>query len=215
MYKRLTLDETKQNLTLYRELDDHKAIENLVECNEGLVRFLANKYKDKGLTYDELLSAGREGLLRAINKFDYFEKPIEGFSTYISVSIENQIRMELRKYNKHSHVLSFDEPIGQNKDGEEIKVEDLIGTDADELINNVISEIKSDIVREALQCLTSREQQIILLRYGLGDTYRKTQEEIAKMFGCSRAFISHKEQKALRKMRHPRNTGKLKDFIEE
>ena len=75
--------------------------------------------------------------------------------------------------------------------------------------------MKIDIVREALQCLTSREQQIIFLRYGLDEVHKKTQDEVAEIFGCSKATIAKQEQKALVKMRHPRNTRKLKDFIED
>ena len=75
--------------------------------------------------------------------------------------------------------------------------------------------MKIDIVREALKSLTSREQQIILLRYGLDDANRKTQEEVAKIFKCSTHTIARQEQKALVKMRHPRNTRKLKDFIDD
>lgn len=215
MARRLSLDETKKCLKAWKELTDKEALEILMICNGGLVVFLAKKYLGKGLTFEELQSAGNEGLLRAINKFDYNERAIEGFSSYISVSIENQIRMELRKYNKHSHVLSFEKPIGQNKDGKEMKVEDLVGTDAEQLIESVISDIKIDFVRKALQCLTSREQQIILLRYGLDEAHQKTQDEIAEIFGCSQSAIAKQEQKALIKMRHPRNTRKLKDFIDE
>lgn len=215
MNKRLSLDETKKCLRAWREFADREALEILIICNSGLVRFFSKKYLGKGLTFEELQSAGNEGLINAINKFDYNERAIEGFSSYISIAIENQIRMELRKYHKHSHVLSFDQPIGQNKDGDEMKVEDLIGTDAEQLIEDVISEIKIDIVREALQCLTSREKQIILLRYGLDEVHKKTQDEIAEIFGCSKATIVRQEQKALIKMRHPRNTKRLKDFIDE
>lgn len=125
------------------------------------------------------------------------------------------MKMELRRYKKHSHVLSFDQPIGQNKNGDEMTIEDLVGTDSEQLIEDVISEIKSDIVREALQCLTSREKQIILLRYGLDEIHKKTQDEVAEIFGCSKSTIAKQEQKALIKMRHPKNTRKLKDFIEE
>lgn len=112
-------------------------------------------------------------------------------------------------------MVSFEEPIGHSKDGDELKIEDIVGTDAEELVENVISGMKIEIVREALKCLTSREQQIILLRYGLDEAHRKTQDEVAQIFGCTRALISRQEQKALIKMRHPRNTRKLKDFIEE
>lgn len=215
MARRLSVDETKNCLRAWRELSDEDALELLVICNGGLVGFFAKKYLGKGLTFEELKSAGTEGLINAINKFDYNERAIEGFSSYVSIAIENQIRMELRKYNKHSHVLSFDQPIGQNKDGDEMTIEDLVGTDAEQLIEDVISEMKIDIVREALQCLTSRERQIILLRYGLDEAHKKTQDEIAEIFGCSKTTIANQEQKALIKMRHPRNTRKLKDFIEE
>ena len=190
MARRLTLDETKNCLRAWRELANEEALEVLTICNGGLVGFFAKKYLGKGLTFEELQSAGNEGLLNAINKFDYNERAIEGFSSYISIAIENQMKMELRKYNKHSHVLSFDQPIGQNKDGDEMRIEDLVGTDAEQLIEDVISEMKIDIVREALQCLTSREQQIILLRYGLDEVYKKKQDEVAEIFCCSKTTIA-------------------------
>lgn len=215
MAKILTFDETNKCLRAWRELNDKNALEILIISNSGLVVFFAKKYMGKGLTFEELQSAGNVGLLNAINKFDYKERAIEGFTSYISVAIENCMKMELKKYHKHSHVLSFDQPIGQNKDGKEMRIEELVGTDTEQLIEDVISEIKIDIVREALQCLTSREQQIILLRYGLDETYKKTQEEVAEIFGCSQSVIARQEKKALLKMRHPRNTRKLKDFIED
>ena len=215
MTRRLTLDETKKSLIAWRELGDKKALEVLTIFNGGLVGFYAKKYLGKGLTFEELKSAGNEGLIKAINKFDYNERAIEEFSPYIAVAIENTIKKELTKYNKHSNVLSFDQPIGQNKDGDEMKIEDIIGTDAEKLIEDVISEMKIDIVRDALKCLTSREKQIILLRYGLDEAHKKTLDELAEIFGCSRATIANQEQKALIKMRHPRNTRKLKDFIDE
>lgn len=215
MARRLDLNETKKCLIAWREYGDEEAVKNLIICNGGLVGFFAKKYLGKGLTFDELRSAGNLGLLNAINRFNYGERAIEGFVNYISVAIDNQMKQELKKYNKHSHVLSFEQPIGQNKDGDEMKIEDLIGTDADQLIEDVISEMKIEIVREALQCLTSRERQIILLRYGLDEVHKKTQDEVAEIFGCSKATIAKQEQRALVKMRHPRNTRKLKDFIED
>lgn len=215
MTRRLTLEETKNCLKAWKELADEKALELLMTCNEGLVAFLAKKHLGKGLTFEELQSAGNEGLLNAIDKFDYNARKIEAFSSYISIAIENQIRMELRQYNKHSHVLSFNQTISQDDNGNEMKIKDLVGTDADQLIEDVISNMKTDTIRDALQCLTDREQRIMLLRYGLGEVHRKTQNEIAKMFGCTRQTICKQEQKALIKMRQPKNRRKLKDFIEE
>ncbi len=215
MAKRLTLDETQKCLKAWREIDDKDALNALTICNSGLVTFFAKKYLGKGLTFEELQSAGTEGLLNAINKFDYKERSIEGFSSYIAVAIEHQIRRDLEKNNKHSQVLSLEQTIGQNKDGDEMKIEDIIGTDAEELFENVVAEMKIDIVREALQSLTSKELQIILLRYGLDEAHKKSLEEVAEIFGCSRTTIANQEQRALIKMRHPRNTRKLKDFIDE
>ena len=215
MAKVLSLDETKELLKRWREEKNIKTYVKLVVGNSGLVSYIAKKYLGKGLSFEELVSAGNLGLINAINMFDYQERDIKGFSTYIGISIENAMLGELRKYNKHSHVMSIYEPIGTNKDGEDITLEDILATDDDELLDKVISEIKSDIIKEALRSLTTREQKIILMRYGLDDKYKKTQGEIAKILGCSKQTIATQEQKALVKMRHPRNTKKLKDFIEE
>lgn len=215
MPRRLTLEETRNCLIAWKELQKDDALTLLTACNRGLVFYFAQKYMGKGLTFNELVSAGDEGLVRAINKFNYMEYGAEIFSSYISTAIENSMRNELKQYNKHSHVLSFDQPIGQNKDGDDLKLEDIIGTDAEELVDNVIEEMKIDVVRDALQCLTSREKQIILLRYGLDDEHKKTQEEVAKIFDCSISTIVKQEQKALIKMRHPKNTRKIKDFLDD
>lgn len=214
MARRLTLEETEKCLKAWRELKDEDALTLLTVCNSGLVGFFAKKYIGNGLTFDELVSAGNEGLIRAINKFDYQEREIQSFSSYVAIVIENAMRRELKNYNKHRHVLSYDQPIYESKDGDELTLKDIIGSDADELEKNVIAKMKNDVVREALKTLTSREQQIILARYGLDDAHKKTLEELAEIFGCSKQSIANQEKKALVKMRHPRNTKKLKDFLD-
>jgi len=115
----------------------------------------------------------------------------------------------------HAEVLSFSQSIGQNKDGKEQTLEDTLGTDDDMLINDVLSDIKSEVVKNALNSLTSKERKIILLRYGLEKDKCKTLEEVGEIFGVTRERIRQTEEKALIKMRHPRNTRKLKDFIED
>jgi len=211
---KLNLDETKNYLVAWREYNDKSALESLIISNTGLIIFFVRKYLGKGLSFEELKSAANLGLLNAINKFNYKERAIEGFSTYISISIENSIKTDLIKYNKHKDVISFDQPISYSKEGDELKIEDILGTYSEQLIEDIISEMKIDIVREALSCLTSRERQIILLHYGLDEKHKKTQEEVAKLFGCSKTTIGNQEQRAILKMRHPRNTKKLKDFLE-
>ncbi len=215
MAKRLNLEETEKCLRAWRECQDENALLLLVTCNGGLITHIAKRNLKDGPTFEDLFSAGKEGLIKAIENFNYNEYGIQSFSSYISHYIEGYILREKQRFTKHNHVLSFEQPIGQNKNGDEMRIEDIVGTDAEQLIENVISEMQIDIVREALQCLTSKEQQIILLRYGLDETYRKTQEEVAQILNCSQAQIARIEQKALVKMRHPRNTRKLKDFIDE
>lgn len=210
--RRLTLEETSKLLNSYRETQDKEALELLVLSNMGLVGYFSMRYLNRGVDYDDLKSAGIEGLIRAINKFD-IEKSIKAFSTYISVAIDNQIKMEVRKQRKHNGVMSLDAPISSNTDGDEITIKDIIGTDEEQLFNDVILKLKVDILKEVLQSLTYREQQIILLRYGLGNDCKKTQGEIAEIFNVSQVTIFRQEQRALVKMRHPRNTRKLKDFI--
>lgn len=214
MARRLSLEETQKCLRAWRELGDEEALTLLTICNSGLVAYFAKKYSGKGLDFEELVSAGNEGLIRAINKFDYNIREVQGFSVYIATAIENSMIADLRKNNKHSNVLSIYEPLGHNKDGDELTIEDIVGTDAEELLENVIAEIKNNTVRDALRSLTSRQQQIIFLRYGLDEAHQKTQNEVAEMFGCSKTTIAKEEHKALVKMRHPRNTRRLKDYID-
>lgn len=214
MYEKLTEEETKQYLVAWRKFKDKKSRDILISNNIRLVTFIAKKYLGKGLSYDEILSAGSLGLMNAINKFDYEDYPLNTFSTYISTAIENQIKRDLNSCNKHNHVLSFEEPLGTSKDGDEMTLGQTLGTDIDELTENVDVNLKKDILIKSLKCLTTREKEIILLRYGLNGKDGKTLEEIAEIFNCSRQTILNQERKALIKMHHPRNTRKLKDFVD-
>ena len=213
MARKLSLDETKRFLIAWREYEDKDALTVLVECNQGLVGFFISKNIGKGLSFDELMSAGNLGLLKAINGFDYENVSIKAFSSYLAVSIDREMKKDIKKNDKHSDVISFDDHIyGEDDD---LTIEDIIGTDEDELLNNVIDNLKIDIVRDALKSLSHREQQIILLRYGLDDKHRKSQEEVAEILNCSSQNVSLIERRALIKMRHPRITKKLKDFIND
>lgn len=209
------LEKSKKNIILWRQYKDQDAVTEIIKDYKGFVIMFVRRYLGQGLSFEELESAGMLGLLNAINKFDYINIGMEAFSTYAGLAIERTIQYDLKKYKKHSHVLSLNEPIGQNKDGDDLKIEDIIGTDEEELLEEVISNIKSEILRNALKSLTTKEQKIILLRFGLDDIHAKTLDEIASMFNCTGESIRIQEKKALIKMRHPRNTRKLKDFIDE
>lgn len=211
---RITDKQTAELLKHYKQTGDQKVLEILILSKMRLVHYIIKKYLNTGMPYEDLKSLAVLGLIKAINKFD-IQKPIEAFTKYISITIDNQILEEIRKEKKHRRVISFETPISQSKDGDDLTIEDIIGSDEDALFNEVVSEIKSEIVRNALRCLTYQEQQLILLRFGLNDSYKKTQEEAAKMLNCSQSQIKRLEKKALIKMRHPRNVRQLKDFYDE
>lgn len=216
--KILTSEELRNLLTRWRYSNDQQAITIIIERNMGLVRKIASKFRDYNFTFEELEMIGMEKIWESANNFNFEDKGEElakVFGAYLAVSIERGILREIKKNAKHAEVLSFSQSIGQNKDGKEQTLEDTLGTDDDMLINDVLSDIKSEVVKNALNSLTSKERKIILLRYGLEKDKCKTLEEVGEIFGVTRERIRQTEEKALIKMRHPRNTRKLKDFIED
>lgn len=215
MKENYSVEKSIKLLKAWRENKDREALNLLIISNTGLVIYHAKKYLGNGLSLDELKSAGYLGLLNAVNHYNYEEKDNYNFVPYVSVAIKNTILNDLRKYRKHSYVLSLSEPVMNNDDNYELTLEDIISTDPDGLIDKVIDDMKIDIVKDSLKSLTSREQKIIILRYGLDDMHRKTQKEVAELFGCSPAIIAKQENKALVKMRHPKNTRKLINLIED
>lgn len=214
--KKLTNEETINLIINYRVHNDKNALDTLLNEYKGLIVYILKKYLNRGLSYDELLSAGNFGLIKAINNIDYNVEN-NNCAGYFYTYIEGYIKNEINQYKKHhDNAISFEQPIiTSSKDGDELKLEDILGTDSEETINEVIEEMKINVVKDALKCLTTREKQIILMRYGLDDAHKKTVEEVAKYFDCTTRTIYNQEQKALKKMRHPKNTKRLKDFIED
>ena len=182
----------------------------LVTSNMALVIYIAKKYMNKGISFEDLVSAGNEGLVKAINMFDYINYSIEGFSEYIFTTIENYIKNEFREYNKHSKVLSFNDPIAYNKYGDDYKLSEIVGTDDEILFNDIINKMQISSVREALKTLSPMELKIIILRYGLDFQNRKTFTEIAHILGKSKSVISIQEKKALIKLRSFNSVVNLK-----
>ncbi len=127
-------------------------------------------------------------------------------------SINNAILQELNRENKHNHVLSLEEPIGYDEKGNKLLIEDILRTDDELLLKEVLKGFQSEAIKECLKDLTINERKTILLRYGLDDFQGKTFKEIAEIMGCSVAKVRLHNQKALVKMREPRITKKIKDF---
>ncbi len=191
--KPLTVAEEKQAFEAFWQ-GDEKAKEKLISHNLRLVAHIVKKYNQSGEA-DDLISVGSIGLIKAINTFRY-DKNTQ-FSTYAARCIENEILMLLRAGKKHTGVMSLGECLGQDKDGNEVCLIDILPSDED-LEQNVENNILTDKLFALIKnSLSDREYQIISLRYGLNNGPAYTQREVAKKLGISRSYISRLEKKAL------------------
>ena len=198
--------EKEQEYLLLSAKGDKEAKEILVKHNLRLVAHIAKKYANYG-DNDELISIGSIGLIKAIESF----KSDKGTSlaTYASRCIENEILMTMRTSKKHRSNVSLNEPIGVDKDGNELVIMDMLESD-----KNVIEDVENSIMMEKLSAITKsvldeREYQIIKLRDGLENTGALTQREVAKKFNISRSYVSRIEKKALEKIKKSVNKDDL------
>lgn len=177
---------------------DREARNILVERNLRLVAHIVKKFDNTGEDADDLISIGTIGLIKAVNTFDPEKKT--RLATYAARCIENEILMHLRSSKKaRSEVLLYD-PIGADKEGNEITLLDILGTDADLVTDRVEQRIDTERLRERLGRLSRREKLILELRYGLVDGVRQTQREISKALGISRSYVSRIEKRAIHKL---------------
>lgn len=180
--------------------ESRQAKEILIIRNLRLVAHIAKKYQNADMEAQDLISIGTIGLIKAIVSYDSDKN--SKLATYAAKCIDNELLMMLRSKKKFSREVSIYEPIGTDKEGNEISLLDILKQDqtdpVDEMnIQENISRLRSIINR----CLTSRERDIILLRYGLMTGKEVTQREIGEYFGISRSYISRIEKKALQKLR--------------
>jgi len=191
--KPLTIAEEKDFFNKFWQ-GDQKAKEKLISHNLRLVAHIVKKYNTAGEA-DDLISVGSIGLIKAINTFSY-DKNTQ-FSTYAARCIENEILMLLRASKKHNNVVSLSECLGQDKDGNEVCLIDIVPSPDDmqqTVENNILTEKLMSLIKRSLG---EREYQIISLRYGLNNGPAYTQREVAKKLGISRSYISRLEKKAL------------------
>lgn len=177
---------------------DREAKEILIRHNLRLVAHIAKKYANYGDS-DELISVGSIGLIKAVDSF----KPGKGtqLATYASRCIENEILMAMRVGKKYRLNVSLNEPVGVDRDGNELTIMDMLAE-----TGSVIDDVESNILMERLaevtkKCLGEREYSIIRLRYGLQGSPALTQREVAAKFGISRSYVSRIEKRALEKVR--------------
>ncbi|NLA57618.1 MAG: RNA polymerase sporulation sigma factor SigK [Firmicutes bacterium] len=177
---------------------DREARNILVERNLRLVAHIVKKFENTGEETDDLISIGTIGLIKAINTFDITQKT--RLATYAARCIENEILMHLRSTKKsRGDVLLYD-AIGADKEGNEITLIDILGTDPDEVLERVELSVEQERLREMLTGLGPREKKVLELRYGLKDGIRKTQREISRKLGISRSYVSRIEKRAITKL---------------
>ena len=197
--KPLTSEEESYYLQEYKQ-GNLEAKNILIERNLRLVAHIVKKYQGAPEEMDDLISIGTIGLIKAIHTFD--AQKASRLSTYAARCIDNELLMLLRSKKKTNREVSLYDPIGTDKEGNEISLLDIIETEPVDVVKNY--SLKQDIARlyQLLpKALTTREREIIKLRYGLYGEQELTQREIAKRLNISRSYVSRIEKNAILKLR--------------
>ena len=200
--KPLTQGEEAECVRLLREgtAEQAKQAKNiLIERNMRLVAHVAKKYQNADEDMDDLISIGCIGLIKAVDTFDDRKGRL---ATYACRCIDNELLMLLRGKRKTSREVSLVEPIGQDKEGNEIHLMDVMEQQQPDILENM--ELSANIRKLFLlmeEALTPREREILTMRYGLNGRREATQNEIGAEMGISRSYVSRIEKKALQKLR--------------
>ena len=196
--KPLTEKEEKFYIKQY-EQGDLQARHILIERNLRLVAHVAKKYATQPQMLEEYISIGTIGLIKAVNTYRSSRKV--KLATYAARCIENEILMSIRASRKFTSEVSLNVPIGTDKDGNGINLNDILGTDPNEIVDSIHEKIRIQHMLLAIRnTLTPREQKVLIHRYGLFRTHPKTQRETAALLGISRSYVSRIEKKALEKL---------------
>lgn len=179
---------------------DMEARNKLIEHNIRLVVFLAKKYENTGYDLEDLVSIGSIGLIKGINTYK-MDKNIK-LATYCSRCIANEILMFLRKNKRRKSEISFEDALNYDAEGNELHLEDILGTDEDIVYKEFESKVDKKMLENELNSLNDREKHIMKLRYGLNNTEEYTQKEVANMLGISQSYISRIEKKVIRRLKN-------------
>ena len=193
---------TKDRESLLCELiqcGDRAAREELIVHNLRLVVYIARKFESSGLILDDLIQIGTVGLIKAVETFSP-GKNIK-LATYASRCIENEILMVLRKQSSRKGEISLEEPLNVDWDGNELLLSDLLGTEADAVVQQVESQSEQATLYACMEELSDRDRYIIAARYGLLGYKEHTQKEVADALGISQSYISRLEKRILKKLK--------------
>ena len=197
--KPLTPEEERYYLQEYKQ-GSLEAKDILIQRNLRLVAHIVKKYQGAAEELDDLISIGTIGLIKAIQTFDF--QKASRLSTYAARCIDNELLMLLRSKKKSSKEVSLYEPIGTDKEGNEISLLDVIETEPVDVVKNYSLKQDIDYLYQLIpKILSQREQEIRNLRYGLYGKEAMSQREIAKRLNISRSYVSRIEKNALLKLR--------------
>ena len=178
---------------------DKNARSKLIEHNLRLVVFLAKKYENTGVDLEDLVSIGSVGLIKGVNTY----KPGKNIklATYASRCIDNEILMFLRKNKRRRGEVSFEDNLSFDSEGNELHLEDVLGTDSDIVTKGLEEETNKKLLYEEIERLGDRDKKIMIMRYGLYNSEEMTQKDVAKLLGISQSYISRIEKKVIRRLK--------------
>src|SRR5690625_2758274 len=187
---------------------DEDARNKLIEHNLRLVAHIVKKFENTGEDMEDLISIGTIGLIKGVESF----KAGKGtkLATYAARCIENEILMHLRAMKKTKKDVSLQEPIGQDKEGNEISLIDIIEADNSDFIDAIQTHMELKKIQQYLTVLDEREKEVIICRFGLRSTKELTQREIAEKLNISRSYVSRIEKRALMKVFHEYYRNEIK-----
>ncbi len=191
--------DVEEQAILALDRGDAAARKLLIEHNLRLVVYISKRFENTGINIEDLISIGTIGLIKAVNTFNS-GKNIR-LATYASRCIENEILMYLRKIGSQRTEISFDEPLNIDWDGNELLLSDILGTDEDEVCRPLEDDAERAMLMAAIATLAPREQEIVLMRFGLADGQEYTQKQVAELMGISQSYISRLEKKIIDRLR--------------
>jgi RNA polymerase sporulation-specific sigma factor len=191
--------EKEQYYLELKEKGDTEAKNTLIEHNLRLVVFLSKKYENTNIDLEDLVSIGTIGLIKAINTYK-MDKNIK-LATYASRCIDNEILMYLRKNKRRRGEVSFEESLSFDVDGNELHLEDVLGTEPDVVTKDLETEVERQMLLKEIEKLDERDKKIMILRYGLDGKEEMTQKDVAELLGISQSYISRIEKKVIRRLK--------------
>ncbi|HET7657382.1 MAG TPA: RNA polymerase sporulation sigma factor SigK [Bacillales bacterium] len=195
------LSEGEERKYLKRmEEGDEEARNILIEHNLRLVAHIVKKFENTGEDTEDLISIGTIGLIKGIES--YSRGKGTKLATYAARCIENEILMHLRALKKTKKDVSLQDPIGQDKEGNEITLIDVLKSDTEDIVEMIQLSMEKKKIYQFIHILDEREQQVVIARFGLDQNKERTQREIARELGISRSYVSRIEKRALLKLFH-------------